>query len=305
MDKISVIVPVWNAHEYLNRCVDSILTQTYQNLELLLVDDGSTDDSLAICNQYAETDKRVRVFHKENGGQASARNYALDYATGDFIGFVDNDDWVLPSMYERLHTLMLEYNADVGRCDDMQGKMEPSVSPKEATILVTEAEQYFPLLYQDIWGGHVTDRLFRREIIGDARFPHSKTIEDMRFMRILLPKIKREVATDEKLFFYTIRPDNTSKVYARTHINAYERAEEFQSRYVEALKLHPEYCELLLLKSTIFACSAMKSLKCAKKKETQEYRKMHNFLITYKKDIGALKNLNWKYKLFVFVMVQG
>ena len=107
-DKISVIVPVWNAHEYLNRCVDSILAQTYKNLEVLLVDDGSTDDSLDICRRYAESDSRVLVFHKENGGQASARNYALERVTGDFVGFVDNDDWIFPTMYERLHRLMVE-----------------------------------------------------------------------------------------------------------------------------------------------------------------------------------------------------
>lgn len=267
-DKISVIVPVWNAHEYLNRCVDSILAQTYKNLEVLLVDDGSADDSLEICRRYAEKDSRVRVFHKENGGQGSARNYALERATGDFVGFVDNDDWIFPTMYERLHGLMAEHDADVGRCDDMQGKMEASPSEEEATILVTEAEEYFGLLYQDIWGGHVTDRLFRRELIGDARFPHSKTIEDMRFMRILLPRIRREVATDEKLFFYTIRPDNTSKVYARTHVNAYERAEEFQSRYEEACERYPQYCPTLLHKSSTFACSAMKTLLLSKKKKS-------------------------------------
>ena len=121
MDKISVIVPVWNAHDYLGRCVESIIDQTYKNLEILLVDDGSSDDSLAICNRYAEKDTRIKVFHKENGGQASARNYALEYATGEYIGFVDNDDWIFPTMYERLHQLMVQYQADVGRCDDMQG----------------------------------------------------------------------------------------------------------------------------------------------------------------------------------------
>lgn len=298
-DKISVIVPVWNAHEYLNRCVDSILAQTYRNLEVLLVDDGSTDDSLEICRRYAESDSRVQAFHKENGGQASARNYALDRATGDFVGFVDNDDWIFPAMYQRLHGLMVEHDADVGRCGDMQGEMEASPSEAEASILVTEAEEYFGLLYQDIWGGHVTDRLFRRELIGDARFPHSKTIEDMRFMRILLPGIRREVATDEKLFFYTIRPDNTSKVYARTFVNAYERAEEFQSRYEEALERYPQYCPVLLYKSSVFACSAMKALLHGKEKKSPEYGKMRDFLKRHKKDILKLEKLDWKYKLFI------
>ena len=303
MDKISVIVPVWNAHDYLERCVDSILGQTYTNLEILLVDDGSSDDSLAICQKYAEKDERVRVFHKENGGQASARNYALDHATGDFVGFVDNDDWIMPTMYERLHQLMTDYQADVGRCDDMQGKMEDSVSAEKADILVTEADEFFGLLYQDIWGGHVTDRLFRRRIIGDARFPHSKTIEDMRFMRVILPRIKREVSTNEKLFFYTIRENNTSMVYARTYINAYERAVEFQSRYQEALEKYPQYCKLLLKKASSFSCSAMKALIHEKKQKTQEYIALREFMRKYKKSILMLEDLQLRYKLFVFAAV--
>ena len=302
MDKISVIVPVWNAHEYLNRCVDSILAQTYENLEVLLVDDGSADDSLSICRQYAEQDRRVRVFHKDNGGQASARNYALDRATGDYIGFVDNDDWILPNMYERLHQLMIDHDADVGRCGDMQGKMEESATAENAAVLVTEAEEYFPLLYQDIWGGHVTDRLFRREVIGDSRFPCSKTIEDMRFMRILLPKIRREVATDEKLFFYTIRQDSTSMIHAKTYVNSYERAEEYQSRYRESLELHPECSRLLLYKSVRFACGAMKALILTNGIKSPEYQKMRDFMKRYKKEILSLRELAVKYRLFVLVM---
>lgn len=302
MDKISVIVPVWNAHDYLNRCVDSILGQTYTNLEVLLVDDGSSDDSLAICEQYASQDERVKVFHKENGGQASARNYALERATGEFVGFVDNDDWIFPTMYERLHRLMIEHDADVGRCDDMQGVMEESPSEEQAKVSVTEAGEYFGLLFQDIWGGHVTDRLFRREIIGDNRFPYSKTIEDMRFMRVLLPKIRREVSTDEKLFFYTIREDNTSKVHARTHVNSYERACEFQSRYVEALDLYPQYTELLLQKAAYFTCSAMLALIREKKMKSEEYIAGKRFLRKYKKNILALKKLRIKFKIFALVM---
>lgn len=303
MDKISVIVPVWNAHDYLEKCVDSILGQTYPDLEVLLVDDGSSDDSFAICQRYAEKDSRVKAFHKENGGQGSARNYALDRAQGNFIGFVDNDDWIFPTMYERLHQLMLDYDADVGRCSDMQGKMEDSVSAETATIIVKESEEYFGLLYQDILGGHVTDRLFRREVIGDNRFPQSKTIEDMRFMRMLLPRIRREVSTDEKLFFYTIRGDNASILHTRSHISAYERAAEFSSRYVEALDKYPQYCELLLTKAASHSCSAMKSLINEKKTGSDEYINLRSFLKKYKKDILQLSNLKIRYKMFILMAV--
>lgn len=114
---ISIIVPVWNAHPYLEKCVDSILAQTYKNIELILVDDGSTDDSLEICRRYERFDERVNVLHKENGGQWSARNLGLDYCTGEYVGFVDNDDWVFPDMYEKLYNLMNKYHADIGSCN--------------------------------------------------------------------------------------------------------------------------------------------------------------------------------------------
>lgn len=302
MDKISVIVPVWNAHDYLERCVDSILGQTYTNIELLLVDDGSSDDSFAICERYAKQDNRVRVFRKENGGQASARNYALDRATGDFIGFVDNDDWIFPTMYERLHQLIVNCGADVARCADMQGEIEASPSAEEANVQILEGQELFGLLYQDILGGHVTDRLFRRELIGDERFPHSKTIEDMRFIRLILPKIKKEVSTDEKLFFYTIREDNASKVHARSHVNAYERACEFQSRYAESLVLYPQYSDLLLNKATYFTCSAMLALLKAKKKKTEEYIEGKQFLQMHKRSILSLDKLKYRFKVFVLLM---
>ena len=102
---ISVIVPVYNVETLLPRCVDSILTQTYECLEVLLVDDGSTDASGEICEQFAKKDTRIRVIHKENGGLSSARNAGLDVASGDYIGFVDSDDWIEPEMYAEMLAL--------------------------------------------------------------------------------------------------------------------------------------------------------------------------------------------------------
>ena len=100
---ISVIVPVYNTELYLHRCIDSILSQTFTDFELLLINDGSTDRSGEICDEYAGKDKRVRVFHKENGGVSSARNIGLDEARGEWIAFVDSDDWVSPKLLEILH----------------------------------------------------------------------------------------------------------------------------------------------------------------------------------------------------------
>ena len=113
---ISVIVPVYNAGDYFNHCVDSILNQTYKRIELILVDDGSTDDSRARCDEFAKSDNRIKVIHKANGGAASARNAGLDAATGDYIGFVDADDWIDSDMYEIMLSEIIKYGADAARC---------------------------------------------------------------------------------------------------------------------------------------------------------------------------------------------
>lgn len=117
MNLISVIVPVYNTEKYLDRCIQSILSQTYTDLELLLIDDGSTDSSGAICDKYAEQDSRVRVFHKENGGASSARNLGLDNANGDWIAFVDSDDWIDSEMYEQMISLAIASSVEAVFCD--------------------------------------------------------------------------------------------------------------------------------------------------------------------------------------------
>lgn len=111
--KISIIVPVYNTEKYLNRCIESILSQTFSDFELLLINDGSTDKSGMICEQYATKDSRVKVYHKENGGVSSARNIGLFNAEGEWIAYVDGDDWIEPTMYEELYNIVLNTKADI------------------------------------------------------------------------------------------------------------------------------------------------------------------------------------------------
>lgn len=114
---ISVIIPVYNAEKYLRRCIDSVLSQTFTDFELLLIDDGSKDKSGAICDEYAAKDSRVRVFHKENGGVSSARNMGLDNACGNYIAFVDADDWIDGNMYYEMFAAINESKSDIVCCD--------------------------------------------------------------------------------------------------------------------------------------------------------------------------------------------
>ena len=115
-EKISIIVPVYKVEKYLDKCVRSIVEQTYKNLEIILVDDGSPDNCPAMCDEWARKDSRIAVIHKENGGVSSARNAGLAACTGDYVGFVDYDDWIEPDMYEYLLDISMKSNADVSRC---------------------------------------------------------------------------------------------------------------------------------------------------------------------------------------------
>ena len=120
MPTVSVIIPVYKVEEYLGQCVDSILSQTYTNLEVLLVDDGSPDDCPRLCDEYAAKDKRVRVIHKENGGLASARNAGLDKANGQFVSFIDSDDWIEQQTYEKVMRIHEETSAEIIMFDIIQ-----------------------------------------------------------------------------------------------------------------------------------------------------------------------------------------
>ena len=113
---ISIIVPVYNVEQYLSRCVDSLVNQTYHNIEIILVDDGSPDRSGEICDEYAKKDKRVKVIHQSNGGLSDARNTALDIAKGDYLMFVDSDDWIEPTMYEEMLSFMEKEQLDLVEC---------------------------------------------------------------------------------------------------------------------------------------------------------------------------------------------
>ena len=136
---ISVIVPVYNTEKYLDRCIQSILSQTYSNIEILLIDDGSTDSSGAICDKYAEQDSRVRVFHKANGGVSSARNMGLDKAKGTWFTFVDSDDWIDMDMYEQMYNAAIQNKVDMVCCDLLgeYGKMPKIMSYKTNTMIIS------------------------------------------------------------------------------------------------------------------------------------------------------------------------
>ena len=195
---ITVIVPVYNILEYLPRCVHSITEQTYRNLEILLVDDGSTDGTGQLCDRLEEEDERIRVFHKENGGSSSARNLALKHASGEYVGFVDSDDYISPRMYERLLQAIQEYDvtvSQIGRDEiDENGNRLPNICEPPTEPEIWENKEFLRELLMHRGDCSFCTKLIRRDLFGENEFPTGKLNEDFHLLVRMLPEIGRLVS---------------------------------------------------------------------------------------------------------------
>ena len=198
--KLSIIVPVYKVEEYLGECVDSLLSQTIDDYEIILVDDGSPDNSGKIADEYAAVNPdMIRVLHIDNGGQGRARNFALDIAKGDFVGFVDSDDWVTHDMYEKMYTRAAETGADVVVCDFMER-------------FADGRESVLPASLQDNWlgsAGSSCNKIFRRSLVGALRFPVGLWYEDFYFSAVMLLRSKHTEFIAEPLYIYRRGQEST------------------------------------------------------------------------------------------------
>lgn len=216
MALISVIVPVYNAENYIYRCVDSILSQTFQNFELILVDDGSPDNCGTICDEYAAKDSRIRVIHQKNQGQAAARNRAVTEARGVWICFVDSDDRIHPQMLEHLYQSATEHNANISMCGAVEATQEPEDfgQPREWNANpMTMDEDGLETLYHRgehrywvIWG-----KLIRREILLKFPFQPGRIYEDNAVVCRWLYEAGTVANTLQRYYFYQVNPEGTTK----------------------------------------------------------------------------------------------
>lgn len=217
MDKplISVIVPVYNIMEYLPRCVESLSAQSYSNIEIILVDDGSTDGTGALCDRLAEQDERIKVFHKDNGGSSSARNLGISKARGEYFGFVDSDDFVEDDMYELLYGAIEQYGvkaAQIGRDElDAEKKRLPDVCvpPREPECI--EAEAFFRELLMHRGDCSFCTKLIDRHMFDGERFPEGVLNEDFHLLVNLLPKIKRIVSLPKQTYHVFYRGNSNTR----------------------------------------------------------------------------------------------
>lgn len=205
---ISVIVAAYDIEAYLPRCLDSLLAQTYTNLEILVVDDGSRDGTGEICDRYGRKDSRIKVLHQQNTGQSGARNAALAIAAGDYIGFVDGDDWIQPDMYYEMYCACEKNNADVAICSYRQiGNEKEEENFTYQSYLLTR-EQALDIyvcdnrpyhIYHSVWS-----KLFRRSVVEEIRFPEGRKSEDIMYTTYALMNCHTCIFLDTPYYNYVM-----------------------------------------------------------------------------------------------------
>ena len=230
---VSVIVPVYNVEVYLRRCLDSIVDQTYTNLEIIVIDDGSTDRSSAICDKFAAEDPRIQVIHQNNQGLSAARNAGLDVCCGDYICFVDSDDWIEPDMVEALYTAVINNTADIACCERYIHKGTIVTEDIcDRIVIIEDTEEIINRLllgYIDtmVWNKIYKSELFDREL----RFPTGQVYEDISMTWKILLRCRKIVMLPEPGYHNTVRSNSIS------HTNTTENLRDYWTAQKERLEV--------------------------------------------------------------------
>lgn len=269
---ISVIVPVYNIEKYIRKCVQSIVKQRYRNLEIILVDDGSTDSSGEICDELARTDERICVVHKENGGLSDARNCGIERANGECLVFIDGDDFIHPLMIERLYLLAEQYDCDIVACGYipvLEDEEIVSAEPiQKGNIHIFETndiyEQFGRLEITLAW-----NKIYKKSLFDTIRYPKGHVHEDEYVIHHLAGACKRLVYTEEKLYYYLTRDGSIMSKVSRQRIEDIMYAMKDRIAYYEKKgldRLKRRSCDELM-NSLIMCGYHSKDYEDSKKKE--------------------------------------
>ena len=300
-DLISVIIPVYKVEKYLEKCIESIIKQTYTNLQIILVDDGSPDNCGKICDEYAKKDSRIEVIHKINGGLSDARNVGINRANGRYIGFVDSDDYIKEDMYEKLINLIKEYNADVSICnlyDVIDGK--EYVRNKDNGIHeYSRIDILKEILLDKNIQSYAWNKLYKKELFDEIKYPIGKKYEDIGTTFYLFEKCNKIVVTSEPEYYYLKRSD--SLVNNVTESTVLDYTEIIIQRYLytkENIKELKKYNNYYLAKTLITAHNDIELLGSISEKMQEKYKELYNLVYNIMKndreDIEELFNAEQK-----------
>ena len=295
---ISVIVPVYNVENYIHRCVDSIINQTYKNLEIILVDDGSPDNCGYICDEYARKDNRIVVVHQTNGGLSAARNAGLDICRGEYIGFVDSDDCIHPEMYERLYNDICKYHVRLAFCHpnmcrgeipDVEEGLSTECRDKEFVILKSMTEQ--------IWWSAWT-KLYERSLFAEIRYPQGKTNEDYAITMYIYDQCDRIAINYNKLYNYCVRENSICT--SPLNLKKFDQIDNTLDVLLYMEDRHPEWKKAA---ESVFITTLIKllgmSINATEKKYDLKKKEIFNYIRTYYKSAMLNPYILFKQKLML------
>ena len=303
-DRISVIIPVYKVEKYLDRCIQSVVSQTYHDLEIILVDDGSPDRCGKICDEWAEKDGRIKVIHKKNGGLSDARNAGLDIASGSLIGFVDSDDYIHPEMYQRLYETLINQGADLAVCGlyrirELDGEIVRSEIPcKDQVIDSREAlrNTCYSACYMSVW-----NKLYRRTLFSCNRFLSGKISEDIFIMPGIYSECTKIALLSSPYYFYVQTPNSICrsalKVKNLDSVEAYYNMLLFCER-----NGYPDLLQEISAKMTdlfIWQRNRIHKIEPSEKKRFREIKSMVRYgYLRYGKQIRAVHKINIEFPAF-------
>ena len=300
-DRISVVVPIYNVAPFLRECVDSILNQEYENIEIILVDDGSTDESPIICDEYANMDKRIKVFHKENGGLSDARNFGIKKASGKYIAFIDSDDYIATDFISILYRKMKDHNVKisaVGYCHLFpNGEIEYN-NFRDINRLYNEEEAQIYLNSVGYFNVAVWNKLYAKELFGDIEFPIGKKSEDWFIMYKLIEKAQGIYYCSDEKYFYRQRSGSITKS-SNINIDAINAAEEVYDYF--KFKQRHEVIPFAA-QSLAFALIGVYNAKICAKKKSNEINVYRDKVLKIKDEITYDKlSYSRKIQLYLFI----
>lgn len=298
MEKISIIVPVYNVSQYIHKCIDSIINQTYSNLEIILIDDGSTDNCGVICDEYAKKDDRIKVIHKKNEGVSAARNSGIDVATGEYLGFVDSDDWIDENMYKLLYTNLKKEDADISCCNRyLVYSNNMKIYGKQNFYEVMNSERAMELLCTIGYiGFSVYTKLFKKELFKNVRFPIGKINEETFISYKVFSKANKIVYDATPIYYYRQRKGSLTN-REKINLDAIEASKELmnfiEKNYPNITSAAAEnyiYSSIGVYDNILKRKNKTKEMLKLKKEIKQEVNKYYS-LIKNKKDSLAQRKL--------------
>ncbi len=307
MDKISVIIAVYNTKKYLARCVQSILNQTYKNIEVILVDDGSTDGSGKICDELAKEDARVKVIHKENEGASVARNAALKYATGEYVSFIDSDDKICEKAYEISIKLMKKFNADMVKYNSCtkEDKLSSVTEIEDAYVLSTK--EVTDKILVDEYGSQLWQYIFKKELWENILQPKGRLAQDMMVLHHVSSKANKVLIIPHNFYFYfQDRKDNVSNGNKKNVRGTVDRAVAYWMRvgFCENTQIYADMLDKCLKKAIEFSASAFCKKEFFKNDKYQEDRKtFRDNVKRHKKEVFSNSEISIAHKVCVLFII--